>query len=221
MTSKRFLQVIPAIAIAIFMMATSAEAGPITYSTNVTGTGFVAPISGLTLTSASGVSATLTFQPDVDIETGVPSNINLGIFTLVCTACSSNSQVFTVFNAFTFDLVVTDETDGATGEFVGTSTGGDVEGNSSTITISWSPLEIGPGTSDALTGSFGLTYFEIPTSTEIVAPNSGSNVGQATVEGDIDSGPAISSVPEPGLTSLIGAGLIGLGMLLRGRSTRK
>jgi len=202
-------------------MALSANATTITYSTNAPGTEFVSPITGLTLNSSSGLAATLTFQPDVNIATGVPSNINFGIFTLECTACLTDTTDSAIFNPFTFDLVITDQNDGgATGEFVGTSAGGSVAYNSSTLTIDWLPVQIGPGTNGTLTGGFGSTLFDISTPSRIVAPNSGANVGQTTVQGGIDSSLAIFSVPEPATMSLIGAGLIGLGMLRRARTSR-
>ena len=33
--------------------------------------------------------------------------------------------------------------------------------DSSTLTLNWSPLQIGPGTAGALTGNFGTTYFAV------------------------------------------------------------
>ncbi len=204
-------------------MAANANASTITYSTNAPDTGFVSP-AGLTLASMTGsLAATLTFQPDVNIAIGVPSNINFGIFTLVCSACLTNQTSSAIFSPFTFDLVITDQSDGgATGEFVGTSPGGAVAFNSSTITINWLPLQLGPGTAGALSGDFGSTFFNITTTSRIVAPNSGANVGQTTVQGALDSSvSSISTVPEPGTLSLIGAGLIWLGLLRRRRMSGK
>ena len=208
-------------ATAIFMMAADANAGTITYSTNAPGTEFVAPITGLTLNSSSGLAATLTFQPDVNITTGTPSNVNFGIFTLECTACLTDFVDAAVFDAFTFDLVITDQTDNVTGEFVGTSPGGSVAFNASTLTIGWTPAQIGPGSSGALTGDFNTTFFDITLTSRIVAPNSGANVGQTTVQGGIDTGINISAVPEPGTLSLIGGGLIVLGLVRRRKNSRK
>jgi hypothetical protein len=217
MITKRLLQLASAVGIAIFTMA--ADASTITYNTNAPGTEFVSPTTGLTLNSSSGLAATLTFLPDSNIAVGVPSNINFGIFTLDCPGCLTDEQSSATFNAFTFDLVITDPSDGgATGEFVGTSPGGSVAFNSSTVTIDWSPLQLGPGTNDALTGNFGSTFFNITTSSRIVAPNSGANVGQTTVQGALDSeATGINTVPEPGTWGLIGTGMIGLCLMGRRR----
>ena len=217
MTSTRSLQFAAVSAIAIFAMAADANAGTITYSTNAAGTEFVSPTTGLTLDSSSGLSATLTFQPDANTITGTPSNINFGIFTLECIPCLTDQVDSAEFSAFTFDLVITDSTDGATGEFVGSSTGGAVAFNASTLTINWSPLQIGDGTSGALTGNFQTTFFAITPTSRIVAPNSGANTGETTVQGGIDSAVSISSVPEPGTLALMGGALIGLGLLRRGK----
>jgi hypothetical protein len=223
MISKQLLKLAATAGIAILTMAVKANAATITYNTNATGTEFVSPTTGLSLNSSSGLAATLTFQPDSDIAIGVPSNINLGLFALTCTACLTNETSSAIFNAFTFDLVITDQTDGgATGEFVGTSPGGSVAFNSSTVTIDWSPLQLGPGASDTLSGNFGTTFFNITPTSRIVAPNSGANVGETTVQGALDSSAiGISSVPEPGTLGLIGTGLLGLVLLGRGRMFSK
>ena len=65
------------------------------------------------------------------------------------------------FGAFTFNMVITDVTDGATGTFVGTSTGGSVFLDQSTIVIAWAPAQIGTGTNHASSGSFGSTFFTV------------------------------------------------------------
>jgi len=200
------------------MMAASASATTITFNTSAAGTMFVSD-GLLTLNSSSGASATLTFAPDVNTIVGVPSNINLGNFTLACPNCSTQALgVGSVFNAFTFDLIVTDVTDNAKGEFVGTSTGGTIYSNVSPINISWTPLQLGPDGTNALSGNFGVTVFTIPDSnmTKIVAPNSGAVPGQTTVQGYVNS----TLVPEPSTLSLIGSTLLGLGVLGRKRFFR-
>ena len=76
----------------------------------------------------------------------VPGNVNFGNFTLACASCSTQAGGFgSFFGAFTFDLVITDVTDSATGIFVGSAAAGSVYLDASTITINWHPLQIGPG----------------------------------------------------------------------------
>jgi hypothetical protein len=74
---------------------------------------------------------------------------------------------------------------------------------------------LGPGSTGALAGDFNLTNFEITTPSRIVNPNSGANVGETTVQGDRNSGDVIRQVPEARTFIMIGAGLIGLGLLRR------
>lgn len=216
----------------VFIMAAGASAGPITYTTNTTTptpTAFVAGnicISGcpsspddLTVDSTSGAASQLEFTPNTSSVSGTPSNIDLGDFVLTCPTCGTTQSTF--YSGFTFDLVVTDTTDGgATGEFVGTSSGGTVSSNSSTIDITWSTvpvnsLDLGPGTSNSLSGNFGITRFTISNPTQIVAINSGSNQGETTVQGTVSSG------PEPATFSMMGGGLLlGLGVFRRKRFFR-
>jgi len=219
MKTKCFLQITLLLAAAVMMTATSAAGATITYNTSASGTEFTNNDT-LTLSNSSGAAATLTFSVDPNTIGDAPpaNNINLGNFTLVCATCST--LVASTFNAFTFDLVVTDVTDGgATGTFVGTSTGGLVSSDSSSITINWSPLQFGPGTSNATSGNFGTTYFAITPFLEIVNPGSGALPGESTVEGQLDSNggpnPDSGGTPEPGTLSLTGASLLGLGLLRR------
>ena len=190
---------------AVFMMAATASATTITFSTSP-GTGFNG--GGLSLNSSSGELATLAFVPDAFVSTGVPSNVNLGNFTLACATCT-NTGLGATFSAFTFNLVVTDQTDGTSATFVGTSSGGVVALNQSTVTITWSPLQLGPGS------GFNSTFFQISDTTKIVNPVSGAQIGSTTVQAFVDSPDAPSTTPEPATLGLVGIGLVGLGLVRR------
>ena len=198
-------------------MVASASANPITFNTNAAGTIFVGGTDTLLPTfETAGVTASLVFTPNAGILVNTPSGIDLGDFLLTCTGCSTYAQntAFAIFPSFVFDLVVTDTTDGASGTFVGTSSGTStpIYNNQSSIMINWAPLQLGPGTG-AWTGDFSSTYFVTTNPTGIVAPNSGG--GDTTVQGTVNS---VSGVPEPATFVLLGAGLLGLGVLRRKRA---
>jgi hypothetical protein len=209
----RLIQVITFSGLASFIG--SASASPITFNTNDAGTQFTT--GGTTLANSLGASATLTFNADPNTTVGQPSNINFGNFVLECPACSTQAiGAGSFFNSFTFDLIVTDFTNAATGEFVGSSSGGAVWSDVSQITVTWVPLQLGPGTLNATSGDFDSAIFIITTPTPIVAPNSGQTPGQSTVQGFLDSN--VSDVPEPATLPLAGAALLGLGLLHRRRA---
>ncbi len=215
MTVKRFVQAAAITAVAFFVMAASANADEILWNTNASGTEFNG--GGLTLTSTDGL-ATLTFTPNSTGDNNTPTNVNFGDFLLTCLTCSDTTTA--TFGGFTFDLIITDVTDsGATGEFVGTSSGGTVSSTSSNVDIDWAPLQIGPNGTNALTGDFGTTYFTISNVTEIVAPNSGggggAENGDTTVQGTVNSTEDV--VPEPATMALVGGAFIGLAALARKR----
>ncbi len=220
---------IASIGAAVVLLASSAGANTISYTTNDAQTQYITGGIGLTLNSSSGTggaTATLVFVPNTTSNSGVPSNIDLGDFLLTCTGCTTQAigTGSATFGAFTFDLNVDDTTDNATGDFIGTSTGGSIFSDTSTIEVNWttSPvnsLEIGPGTSNASSGNFGNTEFDKVTSiTSIVAPNSGTPPGDTTVQGQVNS----SVLPEPATFSMMGGALLllGIGAFRRRRSIR-
>jgi hypothetical protein len=198
----------------IFMMAAGARAATITFNTAQTGTGGSGfnGTGDLVLNSSSGANATLAFVPDMNSVNAVPGNVNFGNFTLACASCSIQSGgVGASFAAFTFEVVITDVTDGASGIFVGSAAAGSVYLDASTITLNWQPLQLGPGTSNATSGNFGSTFFQTVAQTKIVNPLSGAQIGSTTVQGTINS----SAIPEPATLSLVGGALLGFGLLRR------
>ncbi len=201
---------------AVFLMAASASADTITFNTAQTGSGGT-DFNGsgnLVLQSSSGAAATLAFVPDMNSVNAVPGNVNFGNFTLACASCSTQAGgLGSTFAGFTFDLVVTDVTDGATGFFEGTAATGTAYLDSSTITLNWLPLQLGPGASNATSGNFGPTSFQTTVQTKIVNPSSGAEIGSTTVQGNISS----SAIPEPATLSLVGGALLGFGLLRRKR----
>jgi len=210
-------QVITVTGLASIMMVGAASADTlVSYTTNLPGTEFVGGVNSLTLDSTQGDGATLMFTPNSTTNAGVPSNINLGDFLLTCPTCTGAQT--TTFSSFTFDLVVDDITDGATGKFIGTSTGGTVSHDSSTIQITWTlppGLQMGPGTQGASSGDFGPTRFDLRSPVSlIVAPNSGTPPGDTTVQGQV------ASAPEPATFAMIGGGLLGLGLVKRKKLLR-
>jgi len=165
----------------VFLMVPGANAATITFNTAQTGTGGTGfnGSGNLVLQSSSGVDATLAFVPDMNSVNAVPGNVNFGNFTLACASCSAQAGGFgALFGAFTFDLVITDVTDGATGVFVGSAAPGSVYLDASTITLNWLPLQLGPGGSNATSGNFGPTSFQTVVQTKIVNPASGAQIGR-------------------------------------------
>lgn len=209
---KRYVRAFSLGGAAFLALAANSTAASITYSTLV-GAGFGG--ASLTLDNSSGDhAATLTFLTLADTMITLPSNMNNGFFTVTCDSCSPVSG--SVFDPFTFDRVITEVGSGATGTFEGTSAGGQIFSNSSTLSIGWAPSQIGPSTLNATLGDFAFTRHTYELTTNIAAPNSGFTPGVTTVQGFVGS-----EVPEPAIMGLIGLGLLGLRFMHRRRTVQR
>ena len=212
MKTKRLIQA-ALIAAVVLITVASASASTITWNTN-TGSAFISGTGtiiggGLILESNGGTSSEITFTPNVSSTNVTPTNVDFGDFLVSCVSCGTAT-----YGAFTIDLVIDDTTDGAFGHFVGTSAGGTVTATSSTLSISWTPLQLGPGTSNASSGNFGLTFFEVPNLSLLVAPNSGTPPGDTSIQGIVT---AVGATPEPTTLAMVGGLFIGLAALARKR----
>jgi hypothetical protein len=196
MKLNRFAQFALIAGIAIFLAAASANASVI-YNTNP-GSAFGG--GGLILNSTAG-GATLVFSGTGPTTVTDPTNVNLGVFELTCAGCATGGTAN--FPGFTFNLIVTDTTNGTfTKTFLGSSAGGVIGAAQSGITIVWTPL----------TQNIGTDFWQIYSPTPIVAPNTGSAKGSTTVQG------FVTGVPEPVSFILLGSGLLALGLLRRRKS---
>ena len=219
MNIKSLIQVASLSGVTLFMLAANASATTITFNTNQPGTGFNGTVNN-TLNSSSGASATLVYTDNGSTSVGVPSNVNYGQFTLKCTTCTTQAGgTGASFAAFTFDLLVTDTTDSAAGHFHGTSSGGAVFSDVSQINIAFTLSQLGSGTNNATSGTFGNTVFNVATQVIIVAPNTGTspNFGVTSVQGTVSG---LNATPEPATFAMFGGALLGLGLLRRKSAKR-
>ena len=201
MNVRHTMRIFFLVSTAAFVMASSAGAATINYST--TGLG------PLTSTGFGGGTSTLVFTGNPGASSGTPSIVNLGDFELVCTDCStsvSGTAGATYAAGQSFQLNISDTTDSATGHFTGTLSGGTVFSDSSPLMITWDGFVVD-------SGNFQSTVFTVFSPTPLAAPNSGSPAGDTTVQGHIDA--SVSSVPEPATYSLVGGALVSLGLLRR------
>jgi hypothetical protein len=217
---------------AAILTAASASAD-VTY--DLTGSGFDTTgdpfaISADQLDPSSGFTSNFTLDYSLpsggaaNTITSFPSNISYGNLTLDCIGCTTPGTVYSAnFSAFTIDIMIDDTTDGAVGEFVGTSTGGSVSYclsscpggltnvGSSNVSIAWSPVTLsGPG---SVSGNFGNTQFNITTPTGVVDPT--TNAGVSSIQGSVTT--QVSGTPEPATLAMMGGGLLVLGLISKKR----
>jgi hypothetical protein len=183
-------------------LAASAHAAVIFY--DVSGSGFNGT-NNFTLNQTSGAAATIVFNDSGNPFSASPpptSVATYGEFDVTCSTCTTAAGgTGATFGAFVFDLVVDDTTDGGTQTFIGTSSGGTLFTDNSTVTITWTPATL----------VYGSTTFTPPAIAGINAPSGGFQI--TTLQGTISS----NTVPEPATLGMLGAGLLGLGFIARKR----
>ncbi len=190
----------------------SASATIITYDTigsEFTGTFNGSPVSGTSISATSGTStATLTYNPITagsNFDDATPgTNISYGTFAL----SYSGPDVSVTFPQFSFSLKVNETAPGSGSQTVAAiSNAGTVSLNSSNVNVFYVP------TAFTLPSAVPPnTAFTIVNPTQIVP--STTNSGVSSIQG-FALGTSATSTPEPVSAFLMGAGLLGIGMISR------
>jgi hypothetical protein len=200
----------------IGMMAATAWASTVTYTTASAGTGLSCNgAAGCTqdgtdeveLGTVPGSYLTLTYSTGAGAGIQPPSTIDLGHLTA---AVGGGTPSGLSISGLLLTIVITSTPPGSTGTIPGGAITGTISYNGSTGNILFTP--------NNTTSSFGTLpgvvigdylYQVTNPSLSIVPPNSGNPAGQTSIQG------AVTQLPEPASLGLMGGSLIGLAVLGR------
>jgi len=133
----------------------------------------------------------------------IPTTISLGQFQI--TSTSPTGDVFPSSGTDSFTLTVTQDLPSAgTATTSVASISGTISESSSNIIVTFAPASFNIGL---------VSYLLTPATYSLPAPNTGNPLGTVSVQ-------AYAAIPEPASLGLIGAGLLGLGVLVRRRAKK-
>ncbi len=178
---------------ALLLCSASAFATPLTYSTHGVFSG--PDLSGGNLVNGG---ATISFTDNPTTSVTAPTNINIGTVNVV--------GGIGTFSGDTFMLTITQTVPTPGGSNTSSTTvAGSVTSTSNGIDLTFSPTSFSIASNPAVQYILQSNYF-------LVAPN--TNNGQTTLQA------FATATPEPASLGLMGASLLGLGLLVRRRAKK-